>query len=707
MAKNKINQIKPPLAVHFIWHPDDDEDIRSLIMDFRRYLTRDIDRPFSRELNIPTFLYSSRNPKATPSKPEKLAERDVIFLFVSCNTLMNSSWNNYINNLPELENYYIVPVAIEQEGMNHASSGRIENSNCIRAFDWPKELRKEYTIIFLSHELYRFGLTKIEENSPGINSSIRLFLSHAKRGDTGLKHAESIKKFLDNSNMQRFFDADEISPGFKFDQEIENHIKNSTIIAIESDAYSSRYWCQREILSAKRERRPIILVNSLEEYEDRVFPAASNIPCVHVTAEPLKDKDVLRILMAALLETIRFEHAHKLLRYYQGQKWIDSSAEIFARPPEIQQIVDILDKKKKENLTICYPEPPLYKEETEWTNHFNITVSTPLWSSKQEQENYAKFRIGLSISDYLPDGYETQHQDLDELKRFSQSLTRHLLANQHTLIYGGDLRDDGFTQFILDEATVLRDRLQMKELLSVENYLAWPLYTKEENLKWYANYRTVVKNMEAGIPSDIKKNINPEKFLEPDCINNKYIWSRCLTTMREESIKFSDIRIFAGGKCENYLGKMPGVLEEFLINLKENKPIFLVGGLGGLTSKICDSIKNKTIAEEFTEYWQITHNIGYEKFQKFASKEGHSANYEEIKSEIEKISISSLSKQVGLTDKEYERLMQTPFVDECVHLILKGIRNIKIKGKQYLWIKNIKFLLATIMKMISGQKKNY
>ena len=51
--------------------------------------------------------------------------------------------------------------------------------------------------------------------------------------------------------MQRFFDANEISPGFKFDQEIENHIKNSTIIAIESDAYSSRYWCQREILSAK------------------------------------------------------------------------------------------------------------------------------------------------------------------------------------------------------------------------------------------------------------------------------------------------------------------------------------------------------------------------------------------------------------------------------------------------------------------------
>ncbi len=339
-------QITPPLAVHFIWHPDDKGNIYSTMMEFRRYLTRDIDRPFSRELNIPTFLYSSRKPKIPPSSiPQKLATKDVIFLFISSNTLMNSDWECYINSLPEQDNYHIVPVAIEREGLSQTSSGRLKNYHCIRAFDWPTELKKEHAILFLSHELYRFGLKGITKNGLGIDSSIRLFLSHAKKGDTGLKHAEAIKDFIDNSNMQRFFDAYEISPGNEFNKEIEAYIKISTIIAIESDAYSSRYWCQREILSAKRERRPIILVNSLEEYEDRVFPAASNIPCVHITAEPLGKKDILRILIAALLETIRFEHAHKLLRYYQEQGWINKSAEIFARPPEIQQIVDILDKK--------------------------------------------------------------------------------------------------------------------------------------------------------------------------------------------------------------------------------------------------------------------------------------------------------------------------------------------------------------------------
>lgn len=669
-------QIVPPLAVHFVWHPND--NINTTIMDFRRYLTRDIDRPFSRELNIPTFLYSSQKRLHPPSNsPKKLAKKDVIFLFLSANTLMIPSWKEYINSLPERKNYHLVPVAVEHEGIGHTSEGRLKSLNCIRMFEWNEDFKKEYAIFYLSHELYRFGLKNINLLESGIDSSIRLFLSHAKKGDTGLKHAKAIKKFIDNSNMQGFFDVNDISSGFKFDEEIEKHIKRSTLIAIESDAYSTRYWCQREILTAKREKRPIILVNSLEEYEDRVFPAASNIPCVHITAEPLNDKDILRILIAALLETIRFEHARKLLTYYRNQKWIDQNAVIFARPPEIQQIVEILKKNKKSNnLVICYPEPPLYKEETEWADYFNITVSTPLWSSDKKSYKNKKFRIGLSIADYQPDGYDKQNQDLDELKRFSQSLARHLLANKHTLIYGGDLRNDGFTQFILDEATVLRDRLQLDKLF-VENYLAWPLNVKQENLKWYANYNTVVKPVSASIPDDIKSLIHDiSTFLPPDCLENKYIWSRCLTTMREESIKSSDIRILVGGKFENYLGKMPGVLEEFLIAYKQDLVIFLVGGLGGLTKKLCISIKNRKIEEEFTEEWQINHNNAYQDLQKIASQHGKHTDYDNLKEVIENITIPILAERAGLTNEEYERLMTTPFIDESIYLILKSIKNL-------------------------------
>ena len=104
---------------------------------------------------------------------------------------MNPDWEDYINSLPEQDNYHLVPVAIEREGFNQTSSGRLKNFNCIRAFDWPTELKKEYAILFLSHELYRFGLKGTTENSLGIDSSIRLFLSHAKKRRYWLKTRRS------------------------------------------------------------------------------------------------------------------------------------------------------------------------------------------------------------------------------------------------------------------------------------------------------------------------------------------------------------------------------------------------------------------------------------------------------------------------------------------------------------------------------------
>ncbi len=677
-----FTQNLPPLAVHFVWHPNDHDNIFDVISEFRRFITRDTDRPFSREINIPTFMYSSRDPNKPPnSTPKKLANKNVIFVFASGQTLISPLWVDYFNELDNSNSYSIVPVSIDEGGMKHSYSGALKNYNFIRAQNWPKNNRLESAILELSHELYRYGLNNINYNEVGKESSIKLFLSHAKKGDTGLNHAQEIKKFIDNSNMSRFFDANEISPGFKFDKEIESHIKDSTMIAIVSDAYSSRYWCQREILTAKSENRPIIVANSLEEYEDRIFPSIGNVPCVHVTAEPLAPKDILRILIAALLETIRFKYVEALLKFYQSQGWIDSKAFILCRPPEIQQVVEILSKNESssmdsDRLHLCYPEPPLYKEETIWTDYLDITVSTPLWSSDEEQTK--KYKVGISISDHLEDSYSEHHQHIDELQRLSQDLARHVLSRGHTLIYGGDLRENGFTQFILEEASVLRERLK-SENFNIENHLAWPLHLTPASQEFGIKYYGLLDIKKHEIPEDIETFIIDKKiFLPPTCPENKYIWSRCLSKMRNKSIEDSDVRIFAGGKLEGYLGKMPGVLEEFLIAIEFSKPIYLAGGLGGLCKQLCHSILSSTVSKEFTEEWQIQHNTGYLELQHIAGSHKFNADYNKVEETILELNIEYLALNSGLTKDEYSRLMETPFVDEIVHLVLKGLNRLSL-----------------------------
>lgn len=670
----------PPLAVHFVWNPQDSNIVDSILDILRANLVRDIHKPFSRSLNIPLFFYCSENSNAIPkNQPSKMANRDIVFIFTSVNTLGRDKWKSYIEEIPFSETMIPIPIALEQEGLGHGYFEPLKNLNFLRFYEWVGDLKVQKALLSISHEIFRHGFSENAYGDVGKNSSIKLFLSHAKAGDMGRLHAESLYNYIDNTNMRRFFDATEISPGFKFDEEIIEHIKDSTVIAIGTDYYSSRYWCQREILCAKQEMRPILAVDSLMDFEDRIFPAGSNVPCVHITPNtPMMEKDVLRILNAAMIETIRHHQTLKSLEYYQKQGWIKQSSAIISRPPEIRQVIDF---QKKGKTSICYPEPALYEEESDWITHFGMTAYTPLWNSN-DREILNNFRIGISISSPLQETYSSFNLHNDHLMRLSQDLARHLLVRSGTIIYGGDLRKDGFTQFILDEAVALKSRTN-SDSIHVENHLAWPLYKDDPKMvAWRSKYASVIKTIEHDIPQDIVNGVDKNEFLPPNSIESKYIWSRCLTEMRKKSISSSSARICAGGKLTNYNGKMPGVLEEILLALEFGKPIFLLGAFGGVVSEVCDSIIQSSITAPLTEHWQITQNAGYYDLQTEAKSHNQQTEYQQLKDTILEVNVDDLANLTGLSIEEYKRLMLSPFIDECIHLIIKGLTAIDGRSQQ-------------------------
>ncbi len=660
----------PPMTISFVWNPADFITVGPILDAVKTQFARDKDRPFSRGLNIPLFFYSSNNPDEVASDyPGSQGRQNVTFVFTSVNTLGRVNWKTYIEALPLSETQHLVPVSVDRSGLNHA--GHLKGIHCVRAFDWPSEDNDLHAIVALAHEIYRFGLKAIDATKAGKSESISIFLSHAKRGETGRLHAEELKRFIDNTNMNRFFDANEISPGYRFDEEIEVRIAESTLLAIESDAYSSRYWCQQEILSAKKNDRPILVVDCLEDYEDRIFPAASNVPCVHVASNlPIKQRDILRILSSTIIETIRFFLAKQYLQEYKAIGWIPNDCEICARPPEIRQVL----RYKGEGIKhLCYPEPPVYSNESDWHEALDVHIFTPLWSVA-DRDSLSGERVGISISEVAGDGYATNPLDQDHLVRLAQDLARHLLARSATLLYGGDLREGGFTEFILDEAMILQDRIGA-EVPVVENHLAWPLHlASPEVIAWQAKYSQVMLTAQHDIPRDISDRVDANTSLEPVTPENSYVWSRCLTQMREESIASSTVRVCAGGKRLGYKGKMPGVLEEILLALATGKPIYLLGGFGGLVADVCEVIIGGIVPDALSEQWQQLHNSGYADLQDIARSNGRAADYGEILGALQKAGVSDLASLSGLSEQDYCRLMTTPFVDECVHLILKGLK---------------------------------
>jgi len=660
----------PPLSVSLMWHPSDIHSVEPILDVVRASFARDKDKPFSRGLNIPLFFFSSHNTNDAPSdSPLVHGKMNLIFVFTSVNTNGHENWRKYVETLPSSPSHNIVPIAIDRAGLAH--KGSLVGKNCIRTYDWPSENKDLYVILSMAHEIYRYNCQSINQNDTSKNSSITIFLSHAKTGDTGWLHAEEIKKFIDNTNINRFFDSTDISPGFQFDQEIEKSIKDSTFVAIESDAYSSRYWCQREILCAKQNNRPIIVVNSLNDYEDRIFPAASNVPCVHISSDtPVSQRDILRILSGSILETVRHFHSMQCLEFYKESGWISNDCVLSSRPPELRQAIKA---KVSKQVKICYPEPPIYSDEADWHSDLGIEAFTPLWNIA-EQNCFAQKRIGISISDVQDDGFSRNHIHSDHLIRLAQDLGRHLLARSATLIYGGDLRPNGFTEFILDEANILKERVGA-DLPKIENHLAWPIYMSgPEIVAWRAKYSHIMKTVEHEIPEGVST--VKEIFLPPNTPENSYIWSRCLTEMREQSIASSNVRICAGGKLSGYKGKMPGVLEEILIALKKNTPIYLIGAFGGVTGDVCSSILGSKVTESFTESWQVSHNEGYADLQEFARTHRQGCDYKKVVEMIQGCSLLDLAGKSGLGKEEYKRLMISPFIDECVHLVMKGLKAI-------------------------------
>jgi hypothetical protein len=258
----------------------------------------------------------------------------------------------------------------------------------------------------------------------------------------------------------------------------------------------------------------------------------------------------------------------------------------------------------------------------------------------------------------------------------AQDLARHLLARSATLIYGGDLRPDGFTEFILDEAAILKERIR-EELPKIENHLAWPLHVSEvEVVAWRARYNQVMKTVEYDISPDVADGLSKNVFLPPSTPENSYIWSRCLTEMREKSISSSTIRICSGGKLSGYKGKMPGVLEEIVLSLNSQRPTFLMGAFGGVVGNVCSVLLKKDVPETLTEEWQITHNAGYSDVQAIARAHGNECDYSAVLDTLQNQNIYDMASRCGLSEDEYKKVMCSPFIDECLHLILKGLKNL-------------------------------
>ena len=243
--------------------------------------------------------------------------------------------------------------------------------NAIRAFQWPFDLEsadsRTHLLLLLTNMCGSMILENPGAAKPGEARRApkqRLFISHAKLD--GADDAVRIRRRLDETDfgIEPFVDANDLSVGEMFSEELEGEIADATLLAIHTDAYGSRPFCRWEILRAKFHHRPIYIVHRLKQGEGRVFPYGGNAPLMVVI--DLNDQTIDKILLAAMTVVLRGLVWSRLADTVIAGKNLTNAPLTLARTPELVDLAHIKMRKSGPFPSmIVYPDPPLSDEERE------------------------------------------------------------------------------------------------------------------------------------------------------------------------------------------------------------------------------------------------------------------------------------------------------------------------------------------------------
>ena len=256
--------------------------------------------------------------------------------------------------------------------------------------------------------------------------------------------------------------------------------------------------------------------------------------------------------------------------------------------------------------------------------------------------------VGVSISD-SPDlqvlGLSTGH-----LRDAMAEVALQLLASGTSLAYGGDLRQNGFTELLAELIGRYRGHPQHSGTIAVSDYLAWPVHIKmtpSELATFSAGHEPAVRLVLLAMDGACLT--WEQRMAMPAHEPQENEWIQGLTAMRTVMLK--DIRawIVMGGRVENYKGAMPGIAEETYLSLKFRHPVFVLGGFGGCARDIAETLG---LAERWAgsrENWS-----GRQCFRDFSTDDLRN----------------------GLSREENITLARTPHIQQATTLLSRGLRKV-------------------------------
>ncbi|HKP04434.1 MAG TPA: CHAT domain-containing protein [Chthoniobacterales bacterium] len=520
--------------------------------------------------------------------------------------------------------------------------------------------------------------------------SPQLFISHAKADLTATDEAaKKIHAFaVTDTTGKAFFDATDLRPGESLEGQLDDAVTRGVLISVRGDVYSSRVWCQREVLVAKLHGMPVLAVEILRRGELRSSPYGGNSPSLVWDGNPSP------IVSQAMVEWLRSEFFRREARRIITAANLPQDVAVVARPPELLDLAQGPLRSERAQL-VLHPDPELSVIERRVLKAARprLHLATPstafrrLLSRGEEAADVASplegMQVAMSLSDSPdaggPEGFTAEHA-----KDATVAIARTLISAGAAIAYGGDFRPGGFTP-LLAQLIQNYNQTATKTAQDLHSYLAAIISPGDapENIPLSIHHLAASPDMaaEAILSPPTKEGEPPNALYFSDMrrVMEKHIAARVILGGN------ADARTEAGGA--GYGGRYPGVVEEAWRSLEIGNPLYVSGGFGGAAAIVADLLEGKAAPEKLQDGIWMQHpyfakNAGQLDAHPMRKKLGLPETMAELAAAIKNLAGALLKNDEaslawnGLSVKENQLLFRTRDSVMLSALISKGLLGI-------------------------------
>lgn len=642
-----------PFIVHVLFHKDYELGLVSFNLIYNK-LCRDVEDPYSDGLDIPVYIHTGGNEVHIPEVKNIPDTLHVILLLIDDEMYCDNQWRKYIDNLmsQNCHNFIFIPIALCDTAFSIHPLLKSKQFVRLKTHSIPDNVLQFE--ICLYDNLYRL-IRDSNDNGNEFKDKTEIFISHSKQDtdNTGDLIAQGLRDHLRrNHKLNSFYDANDILETLDFGEIIKEHVRNSILVIIESDTYSDREWCRIEAIEGKLYNVPAIRVDAIRGRVKRGFPYMSNIPEIRYV-DSNYDEIIALILRTALDQA----YQNIYLTRIKNDLHMDE-AKVQPLPPELLSV----HNRHKDSDVILYPEPPLGTEEKDiLENSFaQKRFITPMQAmTKDINLNHKNIAISISTPGNLTECCISECMFNDMINE----IARHIIIAKGDLVYGGDLRLGGFTDRLAKLAEQYGESERTAHDTAIfKNYIAWPIWlnmTRKDEAKLRSKRVECIKVAAPEIIPDDESSL----YFKPITLEERFKFAISLSKMRKERNGNTSALIIMGGKTSDYSGILPGIIEEFAYAVKQRKPIFIIGSMGGAAAIISECIQQRERLEDKIK--DIDNAL-----QEQLKSRGY-ATATDILDGLGYITIDSLNNK--LSPEENEILFSSTNIIEVIALILKGL----------------------------------